>query len=259
MLMQQLRGLWEFRLVFSHLVFQHLTLRYRRTALGFLWTLMNPLFTMVITSVVFSLMMRMNVRSFGVFLFSGLIPWMLFSNCVSQGGSAILENEALVKKIYIPKQIFVMAKCVGLLIDALLSFVCLFLIAIFVGANITPALLVLPISFLITFLFSLGFAMVMSVAVVYFRDAQHIVGIGLQVGYYLTPIIYPISIIPEKFYWAFYYNPMYYFIELFRAPIYDGVIPGAYIYIITGIGAIISLLLGVFVFSKGENDIVFRL
>ena len=209
------KSLFEFRLVFSQLVRQYVSLRYRRTALGFIWTLVNPLLTMAVTSVVFSLMMRFPLQGFAVFLFSGLIPWMLFSSCLLQGGNSLIENEGLIKKIYVPKQTLVTARCTSLLIDAMLSFVALFVIALAIGAHFSSALLVLPLAFLLTFVFSCGLALITSVASVFLRDTQQILAILMQAGYYLTPIIYPISIVPERFHWLFHLNPMHYFVQLF--------------------------------------------
>ncbi|QHI97923.1 ABC transporter permease [Xylophilus rhododendri] len=254
-----LTGLWEFKLVLVHFIQQHVTLRYRRTALGFMWTLVNPLLTMAITSVVFSLMMRMPVKSFAVFLFAGLIPWTLFSGCVIQGGGGILENESLIKKIYIPRQIFVISRCCGLLVDALLSFACLFILALLLGAQMTIALITIPLAFLLVFLFAVGMALAMSVLTVYARDAQHIVSIALQAGYYLTPIIYPLEIIPEKYHWIVATNPLYYFIDLFRAPIYSGEFPSLHSYSVAAMCAVGSLLIGMYIFRRFDREVIFRL
>lgn len=251
--------LWQFRLVFFQLVSQHVTLRYRRTALGFLWTLVNPLLTMVITSVIFSLMMRMPLRSFAVFLFAGLIPWGLFSGCVLSGGNAILENEGLIKKIYIPRQIFVLARVSSLLIDAFLSFCCLFVVALAIGSPFTAALVVVPFAFLLVAMFGLGLALCMSIASVYYRDIPQIVGILLQAGYYVTPIIYPLEIVPARFQRLMTMNPMYYFVEMFRKPIYEGVLPSAHTVLVCIGCAIVSLLIGTRVFQRFDSEVIFRL
>ena len=251
--------LFDSKLVISQLVSQYVTLRYRRTALGFFWTLVNPLLTMTITSIVFSMMMRMPLQSFAVFLFTGLIPWTLFSSCILQGGGAILENEALIKKIYIPRQVFVVSRTLSLLIDALLSFLVLLIIAIAIGAHFSSALLFIPVAFLLLFLFSVGLGLVMSVVSVYYRDAPYVVGIVLQAAYYLTPIIYPLSIVPERFRWVFSLNPMFYFIELFRAPIYAGLMPSAdAICLASGLAAL-SIFIGIFVFRRFDSSLIFRL
>jgi len=251
--------LWEARFVVRQLVHQYVTLRYRRTVLGFFWTLISPLLTMAITSVIFSLMMRMSLQNFAIFLFTGLIPWTLFSSCVLQGGASIVENEALIKKIYTPRQTFVVSRCISLLVDALLSFGALFFLALFIGAKEGAALLFLPISFLLVFVFSLGIALIMSVVSVYYRDAPYVVGIALQAGYYLTPIIYPVSIVPEQYRWIFYWNPMYYFVQLFRQPIYEGVLPSPVSLIYAVLLALISICVGVKLFLKYDHKLIFRL
>lgn len=253
------KSLWEFRLVFSQLVRQYVSLRYRRTALGFLWTLVNPLLTMAVTSVVFSLMMRFPLQGFAVFLFSGLIPWTLFSTCMLQGGQTLIENEALIKKIYVPRQTLVMARCTSLLIDAMLSFASLFLIALVIGAHFTSALMVLPLAFLLTFVFACGMALITSVASVFLRDTQQILAIVMQAGYYLTPIIYPVSIVPERFRWLFQINPMHYFVELFRYPIYEGIFPPMQTLLVSMALAAASALVGLFVFTRYDREVIFRL
>lgn len=252
-------SLYRSKLVIRQLVHQYVTLRYRRTILGFLWTLVNPLLTMTITSIVFSMMMRMPLQSFAVFLFTGLIPWTLFSSCILQGGASILENEALIKKIYIAKQVFVFSRTVSLFVDSILSFLVLFILASVIGVKMTPALIILPVSFLLVLVFSFGLGLIMSVLSVFYRDAPYIVGILLQAGYYLSPIIYPISIVPEKYHWIFYFNPMFYFIELFRAPIYTGSIPSLNTLLVCVALSISSIFLGVFVFKKFDSKLIFRL
>ncbi len=253
------KDLWESRLVFSHLVRQYVTLRYRRTVLGFLWTLVSPLLTMAVTSVVFSMMMRFPLQDFAVFLFSGLIPWALFSACLLQGGQTLIENEALIKKIYVPRQTLVIARCAGLLIDAMLSFASLFVIALAIGAHFTSALMMLPLAFLLTFVFACGMALITSVASVFLRDTQQILGIVMQAGYFLTPVIYPISIVPERFQWLFQLNPMYHFIELFRYPIYEGVFPPTQTLLVTMVLAAASALVGLLVFTRYDREVIFRL
>lgn len=214
---------------------------------------------MTITSIVFSMMMRIPIQSFVVFLFAGLIPWTLFSNCILQGGGSIIENEALIKKIYIPKQVFVVSRALSIFIDALLSFLVLSLIVIAIGAKITSALFFVPIAFILVFLFSLGLSLAMSVLTVYYRDSQYVVGIVLQAGYYLSPIIYPLSIVPEKYHIFFQWNPMFYFIELFRFPIYIGAMPPMDIIGIAGILTAVCMVFGVWVFRKFDSSLIFRL
>ena len=214
---------------------------------------------MVVTSIVFSMIMRWPIKSFAVFLFSGLVPWILFSNCLAQGTQALLNNEGLIKKVYVPKQIFVVSVTVGLLIDAFFSTIALFIMVLAIGAPLTWSLVVLPINFLLLFFFSLGLALALSVATVYFRDLPNIVGVLLQAGYYLTPILYPLSMVPERFRWMFDLNPMTAFVEIFRSPIYEGVFPAMNTYLTVAALALVSFLFGMFIFRRFDRHIVFRL
>lgn len=252
-------GLYQFRLVLTQLVWQQLTLRYRRTALGFLWTLLNPLLTMTVTSVVFSMIMKWPLKSFVVFLFSGLVPWAFFSSCLSIGNQVLLGNEALIKKVYVPRQVFVVSITFALLIDALFSTISLFLIVFVIGAPLGFSLLLLPLNFLLLYFFSLGLTLILSVASVYFRDLPNVVAVVLQAGYYLTPIIYPISLVPEKYRWFFEANPMTYFINVFRLPIYEGLFPSLENYAIVIFMSLLSFIFGVYVFRRFDRYIVFRM
>ena len=250
---------YKFRTVLLQLIHQQITLRYRRTVFGFLWTLLNPLLNMAIIAVVFSMVMKFQVNDYAIFLFSGMIPWAIFSNSLNQSSSALIANESLFKKIYLPKQIFVISTVVTTLIDSLLSTACLFIIAFFLGANMTPALLMLPFSFLIFTIFVLGLSLILCIVSVYFRDAQYLVGVVIQALYFATPIIYPITAIPEKFHPVFTSNPLFYFLELFRQPIYNGDLPDSFTLLLCISISVLTLLVGIWFFSKNSAKIIFRL
>ncbi|VVN02992.1 ABC transporter permease [Pseudomonas fluorescens] len=253
------KELYQFRLVLKQLIWQQLTMRYRRTALGFFWTLLNPLLTMVVTAVVFSMIMRWPLKTFAIFLFSGLVPYTLFSNCLSQGMQALLNNESLIKKIHIPKQIFVVSVSISLLVDAVFSTICLFIIALAIGAPFTASLFILPINFLLLFGFAVGLALMLSIATVSFRDLPNIVSVLLQALYYLTPIIYPMSFVPDTYKFWLELNPLTLFVEIFRLPLYEGGMASLEVYGKVALMAVISMILGIYVFKKHDRYVVFKL
>ncbi|MBK5528325.1 ABC transporter permease [Pseudomonas sp. TH06] len=253
------KEIFQYKLVLKQLIWQQLTIRYRRTALGFFWTLLNPLLTMIVTSVVFSMIMRWPLKTFAIFLFSGLVPFTLFSNCIGQGMQALLNNESLIKKIHIPKQIFVISISVSLLVDAIFSTICLFIIALAIGAPFTASLFILPINFLLLFCFAVGLTLALSIATVSFRDLPNIVGVILQALYYLTPIIYPLTFVPEAYKWIFALNPLTLFVEIFRLPIYEGNIASLDVYAKVIALALLSMAFGVYTFKKHDRFIVFKL
>jgi ABC-type polysaccharide/polyol phosphate export permease len=259
MINKTIKELYLYRDVLLRLVKQQLTLRYRRTALGYLWTLINPLLMMSVMALVFSSIYKSDVKEFSIFLFAGMIPWNYFSSVVTQSGSAFINNEGLIKKIYLPKAVFPLSISIALLIDSLLSFCALFLIILVLGGSIGWETLFLPIAFFLLFVFSVGIGLLMSVATVFFRDLQHITIIALQGLFFLTPILYKNDSISGKVKFLVDLNPVVPFIQLFRAPLYLEKFPDlATIAQAAGISGA-SIFIGWYVFFRAEKNIVFRL
>lgn len=247
------------RYVLSNFVNQELTVKYKRSALGFFWSLLNPMATMIISSVVFGSIMRFNLKDFVVFLYAAMLPWNFFGISADFCGVSILNNEGFIKKIYIPKIVFPLSTVCAQFINMLLSMIALSFFMFVLGAKATLALLFLPVSFLIMFLWTLGFSVLMATANVYFRDMRYIMGVVMNAWYYITPILYPIESIPENLQIFFRLNPGFYLVDMFRAPIYSGVLPT-----LPHIAIAIACALGIFFlglncFYKHESDFVYRL
>ena len=253
------REVYSYRSVFNQLVRQHLVLRYRRTMLGFVWTLINPLLMLSVTAIVFSTIFKLDLVTYSIYLFAGMVPWTFFSTSTSQACGALINNEGLIKKIYLPKIIFPLSSCVGNLIDSLLAFVALFILMLFFGGALSWALLFIPIAFLLIFVFTLGASLVLATVTVYFRDVQYVVGILLQALFFLTPIIYKRDGLSG---WAadlVALNPLLHFIDLFRLPLHQAILPSVST-MLTALGlSFFSLAMGLVVFIKHEKKIVFRL
>ena len=249
----------EKRNVLQQLVRQLLILRYRRTVLGYFWTLINPLLMMGVMAIVFSNLFKTDLNNFTIFLFAGMIPWTFFSSVVSQSGAAFINNEGLIKKIYLPKILFPLSISIALLIDSVLSFAALTIIIISVGGTLSPALLFLPISFSLLFLFSLGIGMITSIATVFFRDLQYVILIAMQGLFYLTPVLYKPDALAGKVKWLININPVVPFIELFRAPLYLSQLPSTSNIINSVLISTTSIVVGVIIFRIRQNQIVFRL
>lgn len=251
--------LYGSRNVLKQLVAQQLILRYRRTLLGYLWTLINPLLMMSVMAVVFSTLFKADLKTFAVSLFAAMIPWNFFSSVVTQSGSSFINNEGLIKKIYLPKVIFPLSITFALLIDSLLSFLALFAIIVALGGTLSWSLLFLPISFLLLFLFALGLGLIMSIATVFFRDLQHVILIAMQGLFFLTPILYKHDALAGKVAWLVGMNPVTPFIALFRAPLIEAALPSGSILLQTVAISFSAMAIGLFVFLGKEKKIVFRL
>lgn len=251
--------LYHARYVLRQLVIQQLTLRYRRTVLGYLWTLINPLLMMSLMAIVFSTLFKADLKTFAVVLFAGMIPWNFFSSVVAQSGGAFINNEGLIKKIYIPKIVFPLSIAVALFVDSLLSFIALFLIILLVGSPVSWALLFLPVSFALLFIFTAGFGLIMSVVTVFFRDLQYVISVALQGLFYLTPILYRQDALTGKLALLVSLNPVAPFVSLFRDPLISGEIPSGNVLLKTIIITIVTIAVGMIVFLHQEKKIVFRL
>lgn len=254
-----LSELYNNRNVLSQLVSQQLILRYRRTALGFLWTLVNPLLMMSVMAFVFSALFNADLKTFTVFLFAGMIPWNFFSSVVTQSGNSFISNEGLIKKIYLPKGIFPLSIAVALLIDNILSFLALFVIIITIGGSLSWAVLFIPVAYMMLFFFTLGVSLVMSVATVFFRDLQHITLIIMQGLFFVTPILYKQDRLTGKIAWLVDFNPLVPFIELFRAPLSQARLPSSSVILQVVLLSLSAMAIGLFVFLRQEKKIVFRL
>jgi ABC-type polysaccharide/polyol phosphate export permease len=243
----------------QQLVVQQLVLRYRRTTLGFLWTLVNPLMMISIMAVVFSTLFKEDLKVFALTLFAGMIPWNFLNSVATQSCTAFVHNESLIKKIYLPKVIFPSSIVFALLVDSLLSFLVLFCVILVLGGTFSWALLFLPISFLLLFFFAFGIALIMSIATVFFRDLKHVIVLMMQALFYLSPVLYKPESLSGGLSFLVAINPVTPFIALFRVPLVNGTLPSINI-ILHSIGfTVISIALGMYIFIRQEKQIIFRL
>jgi ABC-2 type transport system permease protein/lipopolysaccharide transport system permease protein len=245
--------------VLQQLVRQQLILRYRQTVFGYFWTLVNPLLMMSVTAVVFSTIFKMDLKTYAIFLFAGMIPFTFFSTAVTQSGQSLIGNESLIKRVYIPKLLFPLGISVALLIDSILAASGLFVIILAIGGNLTIALLFIPISYILLFFFTFGIALVMTISTVYFRDLQHVVGIIMQALLFLTPVFYKPESLQGKVAWLITLNPLTQFVELFRTPIYLGVFPEVLMVLKAVFLSLLSLAVGLWFFRRHEHRVTFRL
>ena len=255
----QVLELHKFNYVLLQLVRQQLILRYRRTALGFLWTLINPLLMMSVTAVVFATLFKIDLKTFAIFLFAGMIPWNFFNSAIVQSSSSFINNEGLIKKIYLPKLLFPLSVSLGVLIDSFLSFAALFIIIAILGHKLSLAMFFVPVAYLLLFFFTFGIVLIISVATVFFRDLQYIMTVGMQALFFLTPILYNKDMLGGKIATLVSLNPVVPYIELFRAPINSAVLPSVTTIIYALLYAIVSMGVGYALFTKFEKKIVFRL
>jgi ABC-2 type transport system permease protein len=250
------RELLRFTEVLEELVKRDLKVRYKRSVLGIFWTMLNPLLMMVITSIVFSNLFRNTIVNFPIYVLSGYIVWTFFSQSTVAASSSILDSSGLTRKVYVPPALFPLACIVSALINLALSLVPLVLLMIVTGGVFSWTLVVLPVPALLLAVFSYGIGLILASSAVFFRDAVYTYQVLLVAWMYLTPLFYPPQIIPERFKFFVYLNPVYHLVELFRAPIYSGVLPDNLNLLAAAGFAIAAVVLGWWFFESTRKRFV---
>ena len=230
------------------LVHRDLTVRYKRSFLGFLWTMLHPLLLMLIFLIVFSALFRSHAPHYETYFLSAYVAWNFFAQTVVNGMAAMAWNGPLMKRVRVPLSVFTLSSTVSGLVNLALSLVVLFAIMAVTGAPLRPALLFLPISLAIVWIFTLGVSLGLTAVSIFFGDIREMVQAGLPALMYLTPIIYPISVVPERFRWLIKMNPLVYIVEIVRDPIYYAIIPSPMTTLIAVVIAFGSLAIGWMIF-----------
>jgi len=243
--------------------------RYRRSTLGWAWSLVTPLATILIFTLVFRYVLRIPVpagdpsglESFALYLVCGLISWNFIANSVNGSMDVLIGNGNLIKRVYFPRATLVIASVGSATVTLGVELSVLGVVLLVVGSPFLPLLPILVLVIAFQAAFVLGLALALSVANVYFRDLQYVVAILLQLGFYAAPIIYPVSLVPERAVVAgleipvatlYHLNPAVRFVEAYRDILYDGRIPPATTFAALVLSAVLALGLGILVFRKLE-------
>ena len=246
-----LKEIWEYRTMIRSLVHKDLRGRYQASVLGFLWTFIVPLCQLLVYTVVFSIILRSTVEKFYLYLFVALIPWNFFSSCLTGGSGCIVQQQSLVNKIYFPREVVPISYVTSAFVNMLYCEIVVFAVSLISGVQFSLlGLLCLPVVMAIEYILALGFTMIISAVDVYFRDLEHILGIVSMAWMFMTPIMYDLSIVPERLLPIFKLNPMTNIVTAYRDILYAGSVPKlATLGLSFGIGLVI-LALGFLVFGK---------
>ncbi len=249
--MKVLKEIYEYRQMIFSLVRKDLRGRYKGSILGFLWTFIVPLMQLVVYTLVFSVILKSNIEKYYLFLFVALIPWNFFSSALTGGSTSVLHQQNLVTKIYFPREVLPIANVTSSFVNMLYCFVVVLAVVLFSGFNLNLlAWLALPLIMIIEYFMALGVAMLTSAVTVYFRDLEHILGIISMAWIHLTPVMYPIDIVPDEILPIFMLNPMTPIISAYRDILYWGKFPD-----VTTLGSCVAfaavfMVLGMVVFGR---------
>jgi len=249
--MKLLHEIYDYREMIYSLVRRDLRGRYKGSALGFLWTFLNPLFQLLVYTFVFSIIMNAGYDKYYLFLFVALIPWIFFSTSIVGGASCIWAQKDLVNKIYFPREVLPIAHVTSQLINMLLSFIVVFLVIIVTRHGVNYAAWVyLPIIIIIEYLLALGITMIVSAVTVFLRDVEYILGILMMAWQFLSPVMYGVEMVPEELHFIFSLNPITPILIAYRDIFYYKKIPQVGTLIQAAILGVVLLVVGIIVFEK---------
>lgn len=241
---KQLKEVFVYKEMLVSSVKKDLRSRYRGSFLGFLWTFVNPLMQLIIYSIVFPFLLKMQEENYSMFVFVGLLPWIYFTSSLQISTTCIVGNGNLVKKIYFPRMILPIGVSTTGIMNYIFGLIIVFPALIITGVKITPYVLFLPVVMLVNYLFTTGFCLALSALYVFFRDLEHIVGIVTMAWFYLTPVVYNLKIFPEYAQRLLLLNPMTQFVNAYRNVLMYGKLPS-----FTGFSCLTLLSVAVFFFG----------
>jgi ABC-type polysaccharide/polyol phosphate export permease len=257
-ILDEARELYRYRDLLWSLIHRDLTIRYKRSTLGFLWTMLNPLLMMLALTIVFSHLFRFQIAHYPVYLLSGSLLYGFFQWGTNQAIHNILWGGDLMGKIYVPKTIFVASAALVSLVNLLLALIPLSIIMILNGCPFSVSLLFLPVAMALALIFTMGIGLFVATLAVFFADVADICAVALTILTYLTPIFYPIGVVPDNYRIFVNMNPMYYFVEIFRQPIHGGAFPDGALVLRAVLIALGAFLIGWWFFTKKSDEFAYR-
>jgi len=247
---------WRYRELLINLTRREIAQRYKQSILGYAWVILNPLFQLLVMNFVFSTILKipsLNVP-FIIFLSVGLLPWNLFTQTLTSSTTMLVANNTLITKIYFPREILVYATMIAKIVDFLFS--CLILVIFLIIFKIPPTIMLLwlPFIFVIQFFFTAGLALILASFNLFYRDIQYMLSFLLILWMYMTPILYPVEIIPYRFKFVLSLNPMAVIVNAYRQVIIGGSMPNIINLSIGFLTSLIVFLVGYSLFKKLEGE-----
>ena len=211
--------LWRYRELLYFFTWRDIKVRYKQTAIGVVWAVLQPFLTMIIFSVFFGKFVQMPSDGvpYPIFVYAGLLPWTLFAQSLSRCSESVVSSSHLIQKVYFPRLITPVSASFGALVDFFISFVILVLMMMYYKVAVMGMIILLPFLVLLAFACSVGLGLWLSALNVMYRDVRYVVPFVVQLGMFMTPVIYPASVVPAKYHWILYFNPMAGVVESFRA------------------------------------------
>lgn len=255
---QNIKNFFKYKDLLLELIMKDIKLKYKNSILGVLWSMLDPLLTMIILTIVFGSIFKRDIPNFPVYVLIGRLVYSFFSESTNASMNAILANRQLIKKIYVPKYFFPLSKVCSTFITFLISFIPLILVMMITGMKFSSInlLIVFPLVYLLGI--SLGIGMVLCTIGVFFGDIKHIYSALLLILMYMTPIFYPADIIPRQFAGIIILNPLFTILNMFRDVLMYNTVPAFSSHILSMGYMVICLGIGFISFYKAQDKFIFH-
>lgn len=254
---EEIRSLPQYRDLLIELVKNDLVARYRRSFVGIIWSVLQPTARMLVILFAFSYLLGGRTEDYTLYLFTGIVFWNFFGQSVVGGMNSLRANKGVLLQLPVPMVLFPLAACLSSLVNLVLMFGPLLVIMAVLGSQPTWSLLFTPVAVLVAIIFSFGIGLILGPLSIRFQDVVYLTDITLQLMFYMVPIMYPISIIPEKVRWVVTYNPIRAVLELFRSPLYQGIMPSTHLTVYAFGMAVGALVVGILVMEFTRRRVAY--
>ena len=248
----------EYRGALYSLAWRNIRSRYKQAALGMAWALIQPTIQVGVFTILFGVLARVPSGDvpYPVFALAGLLPWNVFNKIATDGSQSLVTNQHIITKLFFPRIYLVLASGASAMVDAIVTFALLVIVVLYFDVAITAGVLLLLPAFAGLVIFSLGFAALLAALNARWRDVSHAVPFLLQIGLFVTPVMYPASLLPERWHWVAALNPLTGWIALFRAGAVGTPLPDSWTLIVSMILSVTLATFGVWYFTRAERTIV---
>lgn len=247
---------YKYRHLLRELVVKDVKVKYRRSVLGLVWSILNPLLMMLVITAVFSTIFKFNVENFPAYYLLGALIFNFNNEATMLAMTSIRGGAGLIKKVYIPKYIFPLEKIMFAFVNALFSLIAVIIVLAILRVELTWTIILFPIPLIYVLVFSTGLGLILATMNVFFRDTEHLYGVFVTAWMYLTPIIYPMEILPEVMQKMMILNPLYHYVEYFRMVVLYGMVPSLKENIVCLACSLIFLIIGLIVFKKNQDKFI---
>ena len=251
-----LGSVWQWGELLQKLVVRNLKVKYQRSILGFLWTLIQPVIMILIIISVFTYVVRIQIEDYWAFLVSGFFVWNFIQQCINAGSYVIMEHANMIRSVALPKVLLIVSAVLSRLIEFLLELLIVLVILLLVHHKGVPVgFLAVPVLIVLQVLLALGLALLISIPAVFYHDIQHALPLVLMALFYMSPVFYPITMVPYSFQSVYLFNPIAQILDLYHIALYQGDFPSALALSRTILTSILTVMAGYFIFNRYQSVI----